>query len=139
MCVSLCTLPIAGRHADIFQFTGMSPTGDGGLGPTGFSIDHLDKRRRWLVDAAGERFDAIELSALVQRTVVGDDEAVRAELADRYGFDSELIDACPFLLLGSTEQIVDKLERLRERLGISHYVVRDAEGFAPIVEALGGR
>jgi len=42
-------------------------------------------------------------------------------------------------LLGSLEQIVDKLERLRQDVGISHVVVRDAEGFAPVVAALAGR
>ena len=41
--------------------------------------------------------------------------------------------------MGSLEQVIDKIERLREQLGISHYVVRDPEGFAPVVEALAGR
>jgi hypothetical protein len=45
----------------------------------------------------------------------------------------------PFVLIGSVEQIVDKLGRLRERVGISHYVVRDVEGFAPVVAALADR
>ena len=43
------------------------------------------------------------------------------------------------MLVGSVEQVVDKLERLRADLGISHYVVRDAEQFAPVVAALAGR
>jgi hypothetical protein len=37
------------------------------------------------------------------------------------------------------QQIVDKLERLRTELGINHYVVREAEMFAPVVTALAGR
>ena len=43
------------------------------------------------------------------------------------------------VLIGSAAEIVDKLVGLRERLGISHYVVRDADGFAPIVDELRGR
>jgi hypothetical protein len=35
--------------------------------------------------------------------------------------------------------LIDKLERIRERTGISHYVIRDAEAFAPVVAALAGR
>jgi hypothetical protein len=35
--------------------------------------------------------------------------------------------------------VIDKLERLREELGISHVVVRDADAFAPVVDALAGR
>jgi hypothetical protein len=42
-----------------------------------------------------------------------------------------LIEQTPFLLFGSLEQIVDKLERLRDDVGISHVVVRDAEGSLP--------
>ena len=40
---------------------------------------------------------------------------------------------------GAVEQIIDKLERLRDDVGISHYVIRDAEGFAPVAAALAGR
>jgi len=43
------------------------------------------------------------------------------------------------VLVGSTDQIVDKLGRLRDRLGTSHVVVRDVEAFAPVVAALRGR
>ena len=40
---------------------------------------------------------------------------------------------------GSVDQTVDKGERLREQLGVTHYVVRDPEGFVPVVEALTGK
>jgi hypothetical protein len=50
-----------------------------------------------------------------------------------------VIDDTPFILLGSLEQIIDKIERLRRDLLISHFVVRDAEGFAPVVAALAGK
>jgi len=59
--------------------------------------------------------------------------------AERFAVSADLIEQTPFLLLGSLEQIVDKLERLRQDVGISHVVVRDAEGFAPVVAALAGR
>ena len=44
----------------------------------------------------------------------------------------------PFVLSGSVEQVVDKLERVRERTGISHYVIRDPDTFAPVVATLAG-
>jgi len=59
--------------------------------------------------------------------------------AERFGVSADLIEETPFLLIGSLEEVVDKLERLREDVGISHVVVRDAEGFAPVVAALAGR
>jgi hypothetical protein len=69
---------------------------------------------------------------------VGADEA-SDRAAVRLGVTREVVESTPFLLLGSVEQIVDKLESLREALGISHIVVRDAERFAPVVAALAAR
>ena len=68
----------------------------------------------------------------------GADEQISA-LADRFEVDRELIDNTPFVLVGSVEQVVDKVERIRADVGISHFVVRDAAGFAPVVAALAGR
>ena len=59
-------------------------------------------------------------------------------LVERFEVSPEVIDATPFVLAGSIEQVVDKIERLRELLGITHYVVRDPDGFAPVVEQLTG-
>ena len=52
--------------------------------------------------------------------------------------DADVLADTPFVLVGSVEEVVDKIERLREQLGISHYVVRDPDGFAPVVAALAG-
>jgi len=131
---------IAGRHADIFQFTGLTHGEGGTPAPGGFAIDQVRQRRAWLEEAAGERIDDIERSTLVQLTHVGPGaDAQINETVERFGVTADLIAQTPFLLLGSLEQIVDKLERLRQDVGISHVVVRDAEGFAPVVAALAGR
>ncbi len=130
----------AARHADIFQFTGLTQDADGSLRGGGFHTTAVAERARWLADAAGERDGAIERSALAQATHVGDDaEQQLAELAGRFELPEEVLRASPFVLVGSVEQLVDELGRRREELGISHYVVRDAEGFAPVVAALAGR
>ncbi|MEM9466922.1 MAG: TIGR03621 family F420-dependent LLM class oxidoreductase [Actinomycetota bacterium] len=127
---------LAGRHTDIFQFTGVTFLPDG-PDVSGMAMSELVKRRDWLVEAAGDRIDDIERSALVQRLEVTDDPgAVRDEIAERWGMEPDQIDECPFALLGSIEQIVDKIERLRSSLGITHYVVRDTEAFAPIIDRL---
>ena len=59
--------------------------------------------------------------------------------AERFEIAVDQVEHTPFLLIGSVEQVVDKLERLRDDVGISHYVIRDAESFAPVVDALAGR
>ena len=131
---------IASRHADVFQFTGLTHGDDGRPAPGGFAIETIRERARWLAEGAGDRSVDIELSALVQLVHIGDgaDEQIEATMA-RWGVDRELIDATPFILLGSVAQVVDKVERLRSDVGISHFVIRDAEGFAPVVAALTGR
>jgi len=131
---------IAGRHADIFQFTGLTHGEGGEPSPGGFAIDQVRQRAAWLAESAGDRIDDIECSTLVQLTYVGAGAAEEVDkTAERFGVSADLIEQTPFLLFGSLEQIVDKLERLRDDVGISHVVVRDAEGFAPVVAALAGR
>lgn len=129
---------LAARHADVFQFTGLTHDERGTPGPGGFGIEQVRQRAGWLSEAAGERDRHIERSALVQHTDVGDHADLSAP-AQRLGWDERAVLDTPFLLVGSVAQLVDELERRREDIGISHYVVRDAEGFAPVVDALRGR
>lgn len=121
---------LAAQFADIFQFTGLEHAADGEISIPGFDLGELDRRAAWLSEAAGDRDGDIERSALVQGL------AVDGELADDFGLTTQALADVPFVLAGSVEQIVDKLERLRERLGITHYVIRDADQFAPVVAAL---
>jgi probable F420-dependent oxidoreductase len=131
---------IAARHADIFQFTGLTHGEDGQPSAGGFDIEAVRERSQWLVEAAGARVDDIERSALVQAIDIGDDASERIDaMAERFGVASEVIEHTPFVLVGSVDQIVDKLQRLRDDVGISHYVVRDPEGFSPVLENLAGR
>ena len=130
---------LAAKHADIFQFTGLTHASDGTPSGGGFPLDHIVERAAWLEAAAGERIDQIERSSLVQVTGLGPDAPTLDELAARFKQPVEVAANTPFALVGSVEQAIDKIERLREQLGISHYVVRDPEGFAPVVEALAGR
>ena len=131
---------LGARYADIFQFTGLTH-GEGGKPEAGgFAIADVEQRARWLDEAAGDRASAIERSLLIQVTHVGTDGgAVLEQLSKVYGSDVPFLEATPFLLVGSVEQIVDKLSSLRERLGVSHVVVRDVAAFAPVVAALRGR
>ncbi len=130
---------LAGRYADIFQFTGLEHGEHGAPTGAGFALGELIERSRWLEAAAGDRHDDIERSALVQFTHVGPDAPSVDELAERFELPVDAVADTPFVLAGSVEQIVDRIERQRESLGVTHYVIRDPEGFAPVVEALGGR
>ena len=130
---------IAARHADIFQFTGLTH-GEGGQPATaGFGMDVVRERSRWLTELAGDRAADIERSALVQAIDIAADAGDRLDaMADRFDVTRAALDETPFVLIGSVEQIVDKLQRLRDDVGISHYVVRDPECFAPVLDMLAG-
>ena len=127
---------LAAQHADVFQFTGLAMDADGGLTAGGFGLADLEQRSDWLTAAAGDRDADIERSALVQFTAVGDDVPSPRDLVDRFGLDERTIAESPFVLVGTVGAIVDKIERLRELLGITHYVVRDPDGFAPVLDVL---
>lgn len=127
---------LAGRYADIFQFTGLTHGERGAPSGGGFALDDVIERSMWLEEAAGDRSDEIERSALVQFTHVGDDAPTADDLAERFEMPADVVEDTPFALFGSLDQVIDKIGRQRESLGITHYVVRDPEGFAPVVEAL---
>ena len=131
---------LAAQYADIFQFTGLTHGERGAPQPGGFALADLLQRAAWFTEAVGPRDAAVERSALVQVLHIGAgaDEEI-AGLVERFGAAEDVLAETPFVLVGSVEQIVDKLERRRADLGISHYVVRDAAQFAPVVAALAGR
>ena len=132
---------LAGQTADIFQFTGLThdpTTGKPSAG--GFARRHITERHRWLVEAAGDRIDDLELSTLVQQTHVGHRAGeVRRAAAERMRADPSLVDETPFAFIGSEAEVVEKLQALREEVGIHHIVTREPDDFAPIVAALAGR
>lgn len=130
---------LAGRHADIFQFTGLTHGKDGAPGAGGFTLHDVIERSRWLTEAADERDATIERSALVQFTACGASAPPTQQLVEEFELEPGVIEETPFILSGPVKQIVDKIEGLRDRLGITHYVVRDPEGFAPVVDVLAGR
>ena len=130
---------LAAEHADICQFTGLTHGKGGAPTAGGFPLGDVVERSSWLSAAAGDRDSAIERSALVQFAACGDDTPSVSELADRFELEPNVVEESPFILSGSLQQLIDKIERLRERVGITHYVVRDPEGFAPVVDALAGR
>lgn len=130
---------LAARYADIFQFTGLTHGERGEPSGGGFALSDVIERGRWLTEAAGDRGPDIERSVLAQFAQVGENAPGIDDLATRFGMPADVVEHTPFALSGSLERVVDKLERLRVSLGVSHVVVRDADGFAPVVDALANR
>lgn len=129
----------AGRHADIVGLQGLGRTlEDGHRHTVRWTTDHLEQQLHQIRSGAQDRFDEIELSALVQVIHVTDDaDAAVAELCQRVpGLTPEDATSAPYALVGTVDEIADKLERCRQRWGISYFVVRDREQFEPVISKL---
>jgi len=135
-------LGIAAREADI---VGVNPSLAAGyigrevLETT--SAEYYHRRLQWIREAAGGRFDQLELQCLtfLVQIVPDRDEAI-ARLAGAMSVPAEQIDGSPIAMIGTTDQIIESLRQRREEFGFSYIVVHEAEmeALAPVVAALHG-
>jgi len=135
-------LSIAAREADIVGINGnMAP---GAVGPAvlgSMTADGVDEKIGYVRDAAGDRFDAIELNVRVFMVNFTDQRGTAMDaIGGAIGFDRAMIEQTPFALVGTPAQMVDDLRARRERWGFSYVIVgqEDVEQFAPVVAELAG-
>ncbi|CDP83492.1 MULTISPECIES: TIGR03621 family F420-dependent LLM class oxidoreductase [Mycolicibacterium] len=120
-------LQLAGRVADIAGLAGFSHNHDA----TEVRLTHFDPtglldRIAVVADAAGERFENIELNGLLQFVVHTDDPAAAAaEAAAALKASPELLLQSPFALFGTYEQMAEALADRQRRFGISYWTVFD--------------
>ncbi len=128
----------AGAHADIIGLQGLGRTRpDGHEHSVQRTVDHLERQLDEVRAGAGERFDEIELNALVQLVTITDDAgAALAEVAAMIGdgTTTDELAEIPYVLTGSVEEIADKIVRCRDRWGITFFAVRMLDDFAPVIE-----
>ncbi len=71
-------------------------------------------------------------------SITDDAERATADLVDRVdGLTAGDVAEIPYVLIGTVEEIAAKVEHCRRRWGISYFVVRSLEEFAPVIEAVG--
>jgi probable F420-dependent oxidoreductase len=135
-------LAIAAREADIVGINGtLTP---GAIGPEvlgSLRAAAVDKKIPWIRDAAGARFDSIELNVRsFFVSVTNTREGTASGLATALGFEVDEILATPFALIGSPAQLAADLVARRERWGFSYVIVgaEDTDAFAPVVAELTG-
>ncbi|MBW7884054.1 MAG: TIGR03621 family F420-dependent LLM class oxidoreductase [Caldilineaceae bacterium] len=106
--------------------------------------ESVEQKVAWVREAAGSRFDSIELS-LIPTVIMTENRRRRTEqlIAERGWGDIpvETVWEMPSILIGTTEQIIEDMLARRERYGFSYYVISDrhAEMCAPLVAGLAGR
>ena len=94
-------------------------------------------------EAAGPRFDDLELSVVLSLAVTEHPVEAAQALAQARGWDlapEDVLDM-PSVALGSPVALEETLLARRERLGLSYFVVADQslEAAAPLVARLTGR
>jgi probable F420-dependent oxidoreductase len=135
-------LSLAAREADIVGINGSLHEGVIGQGAIqSMTAEAVDQKLAWVREAAGDRFDSIELNVRAFMVTVTDDrDGAVAGVAAMLGVEPSFIAESPFALIGTPAQIIDDLLARRERWGFSYVIVGPAEidDFAPVVEALAG-
>ncbi len=137
-------LEMAARKADIIGFTGIFLGPDGsGVDFRRFTLEGLRDRLSIVTEAAGKRMGELELNILVQGVTVTDDRgAVISATQERIpALTADEIRDCPFLLIGSVDEMVDRLQELRATTGISYISTHwpGMEPLAPVVARLSGK
>ena len=135
-------LSVAAREADII---GVNPNLNAGyVGPEVAASSKGDlyrERIQWIRDAAGDRFDDLELQCLTFMVQFTDDRQQAYEnLAPLFGLTpAEAMDV-PIALAGTVDEIVETLQRRREEYGFSYVVVHEPEmeAFGEVVAKLAG-
>jgi probable F420-dependent oxidoreductase len=136
-------LSLAGRVADIVSVAAENNgrNDPSVLGP-GIRRAAVADQIGWVRDAAGERFERLEINLRVRIAAIGTDREAEAR-TQAEGMDCTPNDllGSPFCLLGSVDQVADQLLRTRDELGISYFTVsqRHLEQMAPVVARTAGR
>ena len=101
----------------------------------------------WVREAAGDRFAGLELNSyptagpmVLTRDARGEARRRADDLRARTGVELtvEEVMESPHVFIGSLKELTQKFVDLRERLGISSFLLDDVEKFAPVVEQLAG-
>ena len=139
-------LSLAARHADIVGVNANLRSGEIGLDAINDVMpERFDEKLEWVRDAAGDRFDQLELNLLVAATQITDGgrattEAIE-ETAEMFGMPADKVADVPMLLAGSPPEIADTLRQRRQRWGFSYMVLQgdsDLARFAAVISELDG-
>jgi probable F420-dependent oxidoreductase len=141
------TLELAGREA---QIVGLAPRirRDSGGDPQSITVEATAEKIGWVRQAAGDRFDEIVFNVYpsMSHVAVTDDvrpavRAAKAAMAERGAAeisDEELLES-PQVFIGSIDFLARKVQRLRDGLGISSFMVGEMGPLDPLVERLAGQ
>jgi probable F420-dependent oxidoreductase len=135
-------LRFAAQHADIVGVNVHLPAAPDEASARDALPASIDEKFEWIRADAGDRFDDLEFNAWLAACRVTDDLSSFGErLSAGFGAPASEVLESPLVLAGSISEIIDQLERRRQRWGYSYFVVPQpaTDDFAPIVEMMTGR
>jgi probable F420-dependent oxidoreductase len=100
-----------------------------------------DEKLRWIREAAGDRLEEIELSVTIfLANITNDRDSVATAMAVGFGSQPADVLEMPHFLIGTVDELIDSLQRRRDRYGISYVIVPGdvAEQFSAVVSQLAG-
>jgi probable F420-dependent oxidoreductase len=139
-------LSFAAREANI---VGLAPRLLPGVrgDPRSITVGATEEKIGWVRAAAPDRFDELEFNVYPSMSQVSITDHARSELEtlaarleERSGLAvsvDELAES-PHIYIGTVDRLVDKIRTLRERLGISSFMLGGVDELAPVVERLAG-
>jgi probable F420-dependent oxidoreductase len=135
-------LSFAARHADIVSINANLRDGTGGpeTAPN-MSPERTREKVAWVKEAAGSRFDDLELNALIGFVLITDDASGIVEaMAPHFGIDAGDALHVPGVLLGTLDEMIEELQWRREEYGITYWSIESDswEDLAPVVSKLAG-
>ena len=142
-------LTLAARQAQIVGLAPrLVPDNPPRLDPRSLTATATEEKIGWIREAAGDRFGDLELNTYPSggpTVVTGDPRAEARRRADRIAEQTgveltveEILDS-PHVFIGSTKDLARKFADLRERFGISSFLIDDLDTLAPVVQELAGQ
>jgi probable F420-dependent oxidoreductase len=135
-------LGIAARCADIVSINVDLRAGTGGVETAPNASPEATRRKiGWVRQAAGERFDDIELNCLIGFAFVTDDRHSLVDaMAPTFGVDPADALHVPVVLIGTLDEMVEELQWRRQEYGISYFSIEADcwEALGPVVSRLAG-
>ncbi|BBZ51176.1 F420-dependent oxidoreductase [Mycobacterium heidelbergense] len=124
-------LTLAARHADIIGLTGARVRD---------VDDPLAERVQFVRDAAGDRFDPLELNLAITAVPAEGETLPDLSMTRRYasGLSDEEILSMPSVLSGTPREMADTLSGYREKYGVTSFTVQDNHigNFAKVIAEL---
>ena len=135
-------LTLAGRHAEIVSININLRSGVAGIDAAKDATPDQTRRKvRWVQEAAGDRFDDIEINTLIGFAMVTDDAKGIAEaMAPNFGIEPDEALHMPLALLGTFDAMAEELRWRRDEYGISYYSIEADvwDTLGPVVTRLAG-